>query len=126
MEEICNNLSAALCQAGLGGYKIFYEEELCDCLPDSMRNRETLEAALKNLSECGCIDVKYARGSTFCIASLKKYEAPAPEKQVAETPANLDGPKPAVKLKTYLTVSLCAFLGGAAGGAVAAVLGAVL
>ncbi|MCM1437602.1 MAG: hypothetical protein NC131_00120 [Roseburia sp.] len=124
MEEICTNLSATLCEAGIGGYKIFYEEELFDCLPENMRNRETLEAALKNLNGGGYIDVKYARGNTFCIACFKRYEAEkkeeSPDVLTAETP------RPCLSKKTYAALSLCAFLGGAAGGCIAAVLGAVL
>lgn len=126
MEEICTNLSSALCEAGTGGYKIFYEEELLDCLPENMRNRETLEAALKNLSGGGYIDVKYARGNTFCLACLKKYEVqkvePAPP-----TPCETDKkPNIAVGIKTYVTLCLCAFFGSAAGGALAAVIAAVI
>lgn len=126
MEEICTNISATLCDAGIGGYKVFYEEELTECLPENMRNRETLEAALKNLSGGGYIDVKYARGNTFCIASFKRYEAKKteakPEVSVTETASE----RPLISKKTYLALSLCAFLGSAAGGCVAAVLGAVL
>ena len=53
MEEICTTISAQLCEAGTGGYKIYYEEDLLDALHDDMRNREPLEAALKNLSGGG-------------------------------------------------------------------------
>ena len=126
MEEICTKLSAILCDAGMGGYKIFYEEELIDCLPDNMRNRDTLEAALKNLNGGGYIDVKYARGSTFCIACLKKYEAPAAPPAPENVPAVIENVKPTFSKMTYFTLSLFAFLGGAAGGGLAAVLGAVL
>lgn len=126
MEEMCTKLSALFCDAGMGGYKIFYEEELLDCLPESMRNRDTLEAALKNLSGGGYIDVRYARGNTFCIASRKKYEA-APAQNTPEVlPAENLAVQPALSKTTYLFLSLFAFLGGAAGGCVAAVLGAVL
>ena len=126
MEDMCTKLSALLCDAGMGGYKIFYEEELLDCLPDNMRNRETLEAALKNLNGNGYIDVKYARGNTFCIACIKKYEAPATEIQPEISPVAVEAIKPAFSKTVYFVLSLCAFLGGAAGGCVAAVLGTVL
>lgn len=126
MEDICTKLSAILCDAGMGGYKIFYEEELAECLPDNMRNRETLEAALKNLNGGGYIDVKYARGNTFCIACIKKYEAPATENKPEISPAVCQTVKPTFSKTTYFALSLFAFLGGAAGGCVAAVLGAVL
>ncbi|MDE5765975.1 MAG: hypothetical protein K2I17_02255 [Clostridia bacterium] len=128
MEEICTNLSAQLCDAGTGGYKIYYEEELLDALPEDMRNRETLEAALKNLTGGGYIDVKYARGSTFCICSFKKYEPVV--KEQPETEETTDTVEvlsaPSIPKKFYAISALCAFAGGAVGGCVAAVLGAVL
>ncbi len=124
MEEICTALSAVLCDAGIGGYKIFYEEELTECLPENMRNRETLEAALKNLRSGGYIDVKYARGNAFCIACLKRYEAPQAEETPVSAPA--ESGKKGLPKSVYVALSLCAFLGSAAGGCVAAVLGAVL
>lgn len=126
MEEICTKLSALLCDAGMDGYKIFYEEELAECLPDNMHNRETLEAALKHLNGGGYIDVRYARGSTFCIACLKKYEALKARTEPETLPAVNEDVKPAFFKKTYFALALSAFLGGAAGGCVAAVLGAVL
>ena len=126
MEEICTDISATLCDQGLGGYKIFYEEELTECLPENMRNRETLEAALKNLSGGGYIDVKYARGNVFCIASFKRYETKKPEEKPETVVTESVSAKPAISKKTYVAISLCAFLGSAAGGCIAAVLGAVL
>ena len=129
MEELCTNLSAQLCDAGTGGYKIYYEEELLDTLPEDMRNRETLEAALKNLTGGGYIDVKYARGNAFCICSFKKYEPvikeePATEETAAEIVAV--NQTPSIPKRFYAISALCAFAGGAVGGCVAAVLGAVL
>lgn len=126
MEEICTKLSAALCDAGMNGYKIFYEEELAEYLPDNMRNRETLEAALKNLNGGGYIDVKYARGNTFCIACLKRYEAPKAVSEDIVIPSGEDTAVRTFSKKIYFILFLFAFLGGAAGGCVAAVLGTVL
>ena len=126
MEEICTDISATLCDAGIGGYKIFYEEELTERLPENMRNRETLEAALKNLSGGGYIDVKYARGNVFCIACIKRYEAVKTEEKPATYVSETVSAKSAISKKVYVSLSLCAFLGSAAGGCVAAVLGAVL
>lgn len=126
MEEICTKLSATLCDAGLGGYKIFYEEELAECLPENMRNRETLEAALKNLSENGCIEVKYARGNAFCIACIKKYVAPKKEETAEVITYEREDVNPVLSKKFYVALSLCAFFGSAAGGCVAFLLGAVL
>lgn len=126
MEDMCTKLSALFCDAGMGGYKIFYEEELLDCLPDNMRNRETLEAALKNLNGNGYIDVKYARGDAFCIACIKKYEAPAAEIQPEISPVAVETANPAFSKSVYFAFFLFAFLGGAAGGLIASLLGAVL
>ena len=126
MEDMCTKLSALFCDAGMGGYKIFYEEELLDCLPDNMRNRETLEAALKNLNGNGYIDVTYSRGDTLFIACIKKYLAPAAENKSEIAPVVCETVKPTFSKATYFALSLFAFLGGAAGGCVAAVLQAVL
>ncbi len=126
MEDMCTRLSAALSEAGIGGYKIFYEEELLDCLPDNMRNRETLEAALKNLNGNGYIDVKYARGDAFCIACIKKYEAPAVEAKPEILPAAVEPMKQYLSKATCFTLFLFAFLGGATGGFIAAILGTVM
>ena len=127
MEEICFSLANTLCSSGMGGYKIFYEEELLEALPEDMRNRETLEAALKNLTGGGYIDVKYARGSAFCIACNRKYElAPKIEKTVdAEAAAPAEAVVNIPK-KIYAVLALSAFAGGALSGCLAAVLGAVL
>lgn len=128
MEEICTKLSALLTKDGSRGYGIYYEEELLDALPDDMRNRETLEAALKNLQNGAYIDVKYARGDAFCIASVKKYKPP--EKTVTEEAAlpfnDGEANELTVPKKIYAAVAICAFAGGALGGCVAAILGAVL
>ena len=128
MEEICTAISAALGGTTDGAYKIYYEEDLFDCLPEDMRNRETLEAALKNLAGGGYIDVKYARSNAFCIASLKKYEI-APKKVEAETDETPPTPvtvTATVSGRQFAYVTLCALLGGAAGGAIAALIGMVL
>ncbi|MDE6557835.1 MAG: hypothetical protein K2K39_01890 [Clostridia bacterium] len=125
MEEICASLSARLCEAGTGGYKIYYEEELAEALPEEMRNRETLEAALKNLAGGGYIDVKYARGSAFCICTYKKYEAPKKETAEDATAAEVKTETFAADVKFYIAAALSAFAGAAAGGGLIAILGLV-
>ena len=122
MEEICALLSAFLCEAGTGSYKIFYEEELMEVLP------ETLEAALKNLGGGGYVDVKYARGNAFCIAAVKKFEPviPVATEKTEETAAQRLAAPALFPKKAYAYITLCAFLGGAVGGGIAAILGAVL
>ena len=126
MEEICTSLSAVLCKDGKTGYRIYYEDELLDALPEGVRNRETLEAALKNLQSKGYADVKYARGDAFCIAALNKYVAEENVPGVREACGNNEQPVPALPKKFYVLCAVCAFFGSAAGGFLAAVLGAAL
>ena len=120
MEEICALLSAFLCEAGTGSYKIFYEEELMEVLPEEIRNRETLEAALKNLGGGGYVDVKYARGNAFCIAAVKKFEPviPVATEKTEETAAQRLAAPALFPKKAYAYITLCAFLGGAVGAVV--------
>lgn len=115
-------------EAGNGRYTIFYEEDLLDVLQGDMRNRETLEAALKTLRTGGYIDVKYARGNAFCVASLKKYTPPKKEEAApAPVSAQIAEPACAAPAKRYLlNVGLWAFLGSFLGGAIVALIAAVI
>lgn len=123
MEDILVALSALLYNAGTDGYKIFYEDELEEAFPPDLRNRETLEAALKKLVSDGCVDVKYVRGEVFCIAVLKEYE---PTKE-PDSPQPEQEEKPALNVnKVYAFAALSAFLGGALGGCVTAIIAAVV
>lgn len=124
MEEICSALSAKFKEAGTGVYAVFYEDELLDVLPAGNRNRETLEAALKKLNNGGYIDVRYARGSAFCLSFIRPYEG---EKQPdpPQIPAQCDAQVAAVPVKAYIAVALCSFFGGLIGG-LCALLGAVV
>jgi hypothetical protein len=117
MDEICAAVAAKIFAAG-SGYTILYEDELLDAIADeTQKNREVLQAALKVLQSGGYIDVKYARGETFCIAALKKYEPqpalPKTESVVATTPVS--------RKVIWLT-----FLGGVIGGAVGGIAGSLL
>ena len=76
MDEICTALSNKIFSCTQNGYGVFYEDELLDVLPESERNRDTLEAALKKLVKGGYLDVKYAKGSAFCMSGIKLYEPP--------------------------------------------------
>lgn len=126
MEEICKALSEKLKEGGEGVFAVFYEDELLDVLPEDERNRETLEAALKKLNNGGYIDVKYAKGSAFCLSFLRPYEAAKPAKASPDE----SSPSPAratfaVPAKIYVCLALCSFLGALAGG-LCALLGAVI
>lgn len=128
MDEILLSLSSLLYSCGTDGYKIFYENELTEVFPEDLRNRETLEAALKKLVAEGCVDVKYVRGEVFCIAVLKEYEPPKEiESQDAEEnePCELHETKLNAN-KVYIFAAVAAFLGGALGGCVTAIIAAVV
>ena len=71
-----------------GRYVIITEDEFFECFPDGCeRSDDELDKALTALRSGGYIDVKYSRGDTYCVASLKEYveereeAAPAPEKK---------------------------------------------
>ncbi len=122
MEDILLSLSSLLFSAGTDGYKIFYEDELTEAFPQDLRNRETLEAALKKLANEGCVDVKYVRGDVFCIAVLKEYQPP----EECETIQPEDEQPDLSVNKVYLYSAIAAFLGGAIGGCVTAIIAAVV
>lgn len=123
MEEICRAVSETLLKTSGSGYKIFYEDELLEALPEDSRNRETLEAVLKKLDSEGFIDVKYARGDAFCIAVIKEYETDSDsEEQIIQTVTHT----PDFKDKKFIIITaLAAFAGGLIGGCVAAIAAAV-
>lgn len=123
MEEILLALSSLLISSGTDGYKIFYEDELTEAFPEDLKNRETLEAALKKLVADGCIDVKYARGDVFCIAVLKEYKPP--ESPCEAEKFLFDEPKLNIN-RVYIYAAVAAFLGGALGGCVTAIIAAVV
>lgn len=119
MEDVLPPLFSLLSEGNSGGYEIFYEDELYDALPQDLRNRKTLEAALTKLTADGYIDVKYSRGDAFCIAVLKAYEPPS-------VPPTAEPNKRRTNVKAYAYTALAAFLGGALGGCVAAVIATLL
>lgn len=125
MEEICKSLSAAVYGTGKGGYKIYYEDDLLETLPEDLRNRETLEAALKNLVAGGYLDVKYARGNVFCIAAVKKYE-PTPDPETEEKREPAPTATTVLTKKIYALIAASAAAGSAIGGCIGALIGAVL
>lgn len=128
MDEICSALFSKLCEGGTGTYRIFYEDELLDELDGEVRNRETLEAALKRLLNEGCIDVKYARGDAFCIAAVKEFSPPPPpveKKEEEPLPVIIRESPVQSSVKNYFWVMLSAFCGSLLGG-LCAVLGAVV
>lgn len=125
---MCCAVSRLLCSDGGNGYKIFYEEELVEALPEDARNRETLEAVLKTLLSGGYIDVKYARGNTFCIKSLREFlpEPKQPEPEKTALQCNCPPTMAQLPKKFYLSVALLSFFGSLVAGCVFAVIYAVL
>lgn len=101
-----------------GGYAIIDGEEFADALPDGERRAAgEIEGALKKLQGRGYIDLKYARGGTYCVAALKTQiadEAPQPE-SISPTVIEV---KEKLNLFAAGMYALAAFLGGAAGSAV--------
>ena len=106
MKPVCGKI----CSCAGDGYGIFYEDELMDLLPENARTRETLEAVLKQLANCGNIEVKYARGNAFCIKCIRPFtqaEETAPSSPAAER-----------KAKRAFPPAAAAAIGAAAGGAI--------
>ena len=109
MEQLCRDFCSKIYSSTRDGCGIFYEDEFLDILPEGERTREVVEATLKKLMNEGYIDVKYAKGSAFCIAGLKPY--------VEICPA-AEGIKPAVPqggAKKHVLNFAAAFAGGALG-----------
>ena len=84
-----------------------------DILPEELRIREALEAALKQLVNEGYIDVKYAKGNTFCILGLNNYK----EAEDITAPPGAPQPVPVSK-KIRALIFAAAFTGGALGSAI--------
>ncbi len=123
MDEIYCALCDKFAEVSSGKYCVFYEDELLEVFPEDERNRDALEAALTRLSSEGCIDVRYARGSAFCLAYLKPF-VPAEPEQNAPDPASTVCP---ARKKTFaLAVFAAAFFGGALGGGILALIGGLL
>ena len=117
MEEICNALSAKLSEAGTGVYAVFYEDELLDVLPENARSRETLEAAMNKLNNGGYIDVRYARGSAFCLSFIKPFIWSKPEEKTEDvSPVTIEKPVPVLTKRAIISITLSSLLGGLLGG----------
>ena len=127
MEEMCCAVSRLLCGDGVNGYKIYYEEDLFEVLPEDTRNRETLEAVLKNLRNGGYIEVKYARGNAFCIKSVREF-VPAPKQDEPENTVKESNCPPTMAQlpkNFYLSVCLLSFLGSLVAGCIFAIIYAI-
>lgn len=89
-----------------GRYVIFTEDEFFDCFPDGCeRSSDELDRALTALRGGGYIDIKYSRGDTYCVASLKEYADDRPEAT----------PPPEKPKRKIDFVFFSAFAGGALG-----------
>lgn len=113
-EEMDTALANKIYTDSRGGYGVFYEDELMELLPDDGRTREKLNDALERLAEGGYIDVRYARGATYCLAGIKPYEPPSVEETADE--ATVGSVCYAyMGWRTYLCLAVCAFFGSALG-----------
>lgn len=119
MDEICEALCRKIISACNGQYGVFYEDELMEAIPDEEnKTRETLEAALKTLVNGGYIDVKYARGSAFCLAGIRQYvaEQPVAEVETVQKGESAQEGDRARSFKSYIFYFAAAFAGSFVGG----------
>ena len=81
MDRICGAvLNKIHALSPTGRYVIIDEDEFLDAFPeDSVRSFDELKRTLTTLCNEGYIDVKYSRGEMYCVAPLRKYEAPVEE-----------------------------------------------
>jgi hypothetical protein len=122
MDEICEAISNKIYKESAGAYVVFYEDELLEAIPDSTtKSISELERALKTLSKLGYIDIKYARGHTFCIAGLKRCES-QPLPTLSQAPES----KHEHKVNVGLHLFLCALWGGLAGGFLGGLFAAII
>ena len=102
-----------------GGYAIIDGEEFADALPDGERRAAgEIEGALKKLQGKGYIDLKYARGGTYCVAALKTQIAEPAQPEKREPSPTVIEVKEKLNLFAAGVYAMAAFLGGAAGSAV--------
>lgn len=106
-----------------GGYAIVDGEELADAVPDGgRRSADDIETSLKELQRGGFIDIKYARGGTYCVTALKARPQEREESNAAQSAPE---PSPTVvevkeKVNSFAAAmyALAAFFGAAAGSAI--------
>lgn len=116
MDGICGAVMEKIKALGPSGrYFVVSADEFLDEFPEGAERSEAgLKRAIKSLCAEGYIDVKYSGGNLFCVAALKNYipETPPPQKDLPIK----DGSKPCKRVWCFWA----AFLGGAAGGILAA------
>ena len=120
MDRICNAvLDKVNALATLGRYVIISDEEFYESFPDDEQKRdELLTRALKYLQSEGYIDLRYSRQNMYCVAPLKKYEAP-PEPLPPQTTEIIYRPG-------FWAPFIAAFCGGAAGSLLISLLFALI
>ena len=104
-----------------GSYAIIDGDEFADALPAGVRRAVVeIDGAIKNLQKQGYIDLKYARGGTYCVAALKSkiaepVEMPAPAKDESATIVEVKEKFNGFAAAMY---AVAAFFGAAAGSAI--------
>lgn len=111
--------AAVLCvvnETADGAYRVLDAQEFLSALPARLRvDEETLGEALRRLAEGGYISVKYSEAGTYCVAALPKGRA-----------VQLENSRMRARLRARIHAFALPFFGAFAGGALAAVLCALL
>ena len=97
-----------------GGYAIIDGCEFAEAFPAGQADEGAIAEALAALQRGGYIDVKYARGGTYCVAALKDRPEAAEDPARHSTVVHVNGKPSAAAAAVY---ALAAFLGAAAGSA---------
>lgn len=103
-----------------GGFAIIDSTEFADAIPEGERRAAgEIDGALKELQKLGYIDIRYARGDMYCVATLKNElpEENCEEKLPDRSPTVIDVKEKINKFAVALYAA-AAFLGGAAGSAI--------
>lgn len=123
MDRICGAVLGRIHSLSPAGrYVIIAEDEFFEAFPDGCEaTYEELDRALNVLKKNGYIDVRYSRGSLYCVAPLKEYveEQPLP-------PQNIPTPAEQKRIRKIDFVFFSAFAGGALGSIVTSVIAALL
>lgn len=120
MDGICGAIMDKIKALGsFGRYFIVTADEFLDEFPEGAERSEAeLKKALEFLYSGGYIDVKYSSGNLFCVAALKNYECPKPSSPLPRATAEREK----VKENKRISPFWAAFMGGAAGGILTALL----
>lgn len=122
-----------------GGYAIIEAAELAEELSarrstagqdgaDAKLSEADVDSAVKALREQGYIDLKYARGGTYCAAAIRVPSAEEPEEGArrAEGTATVIEVSRKTDIKSAVMCALFALAGGALGSAIVCAIAATV